>query len=182
MKRFIALLCTFVLIFSLAVPAFSDEFDDDDFEQDYSSDNSAAEIYRAIGGLENEIETLFEEMASLSDSLNSMEDSETDPAEMDEMNESAPELGPLLDVQVYNAPLGAMNPVSSSTGLKDVLLDFIGEYDAIIVEYRYATNAQGSYSYVREIQPDYVWLCSCGLLVVMIYCVFKAGGALLCKI
>lgn len=76
----------------------------------------------------------------------------------------------------------AMDPItpSNSNGLKAILLDILGNYSAIQVEMRY-TNTNGTYSYVREIQPDYVWMASAFLFIVMVWCVFKLGGAILCK-
>lgn len=82
--------------------------------------------------------------------------------------------------ELTNVSLMSLNPVtpSDTSGLKAVLLDLLGDYDAVVVEYEYENN-NGYTSYVREIQPDYVWLCSCGLLAIVVYCVFRLGGALL---
>lgn len=76
----------------------------------------------------------------------------------------------------------ALDPVtpSNSNGLKAILLDIIGDYSAITVEYRY-TNSNGTYNYLREVQPDYVWMGSALLFIVLIWCTFKLGGAILCK-
>lgn len=81
------------------------------------------------------------------------------------------------DVSVY-----AMDPVtpSNSNGLKKILLDVLGDYSAIQIEFRYL-NTNGTYSYIREVQPDYVWLCSAALFAILIWCTFKLGGAILCK-
>ena len=87
------------------------------------------------------------------------------------------DLGEYVGTSVY-----ALNPVTSSntSGLKSVLLDFVGDWDSIVVEHAYESS-NGYTNYVREIQLDYPWLCACGLLVVVIYCLFKLGGALLCR-
>ncbi len=76
----------------------------------------------------------------------------------------------------------AFDPVtpSNSNGLKAILLDIIGDYSAITVEYRY-TNSNGTYNYLREVQPDYVWMGSALLFIVLVWCTFKLGGAILCK-
>lgn len=90
---------------------------------------------------------------------------------------SDPELdGAITDVQVMS-----LNPVtpSDTSGLKAVLLELIGDYDAVVVEYQYQNNNMTGYNYLREVQPDYVWLCSCGLFAIVIYCLFRLGGALL---
>lgn len=83
--------------------------------------------------------------------------------------------GELVGVEVKS-----LNPVtpSDTSGLKAVLLDLIGDYDAVVVEYEYESY-NGSTNYLREVQPDYVWLCSAGLFVVVIYCLFRLGGALI---
>lgn len=67
---------------------------------------------------------------------------------------------------------------SDATGFKAVLLGLLGNYDPPVVQFEYTTNNNYK-QYVNEIQPDYVWLCSCGLLALMIFCIFKLGGALL---
>lgn len=67
---------------------------------------------------------------------------------------------------------------SDTSGLKAVLLGLLGNYDPVIVEYQYQSS-QGYNSYLREVQPDYVWLCSFALLDLMIFCIFRLGGALL---
>lgn len=65
-----------------------------------------------------------------------------------------------------------------TSGLKAALLGILGNYDPVIVEYQYS-GGNGYTNYLREVQPDYVWLCSFALLVVVIYCLFRLGGALI---
>lgn len=87
-------------------------------------------------------------------------------------------LGEYVGTSVY-----ALNPIepSDASGLKAVLLEVIGPYDAIVVEHSYE-NTNGYTSYVREIQYDYPWLCSCGLFVVVLFCILRGGFAVLCKL
>lgn len=87
------------------------------------------------------------------------------------------DLGEYVGTSVY-----ALNPVTSSdaTGLKAVLLEFVGDWDSIVIEHAYESS-NGYTNYLREVQLDYPWLCSCGLLVVMIYCLFRLGGSILCR-
>lgn len=66
--------------------------------------------------------------------------------------------------------------------LKSLLVKLIGPYNPVVVEYRYQNYNQSSYSYVREIQPDYVWFASAGLFALMVFCTFRLGGVLLRKI
>lgn len=67
---------------------------------------------------------------------------------------------------------------SDTTGLKAALLGVLGNYDPVIIEYQYSSS--NSYTnYLREVQPDYVWICSFALLALVIFCLFRLGGALL---
>lgn len=78
--------------------------------------------------------------------------------------------------------LMAMPPVTASdaSGFKAVLLELLGDYDPVIIEYSYE-NTNGYTSYIREIEPDYVWMCTAAIFLVALYSVFRLGGALLCK-
>ena len=78
------------------------------------------------------------------------------------------------------AMLTGLSPVtpSDTSGLKAVLLSFIGDYDPPIVQFEYTTSNNYK-QYVNEIQPDYVWICSFALIALFIYCLFKLGGALI---
>lgn len=82
----------------------------------------------------------------------------------------------LTDVSMLTG-LAPVTP-SDATGLKAVLLGFIGNYDPPIVQFEYTTNNNYK-QYVNEIQPDYVWICSFALIALFIYCLFKLGGALI---
>lgn len=84
---------------------------------------------------------------------------------------------PVLTDTVIAYGLVPVTP-SDTTGVKAVLLSFIGNYDPPVIQYEYTTS--NSYKqYVNEIQPDYVWICSFALIALFIYCLFKLGGGLL---
>lgn len=68
---------------------------------------------------------------------------------------------------------------SSTTGLKAALLTVLGNYDPVIVVYQYNTSGSGYSSYATDIQPDYAWIASAALLCLVIWCLFKLGGALI---
>lgn len=68
---------------------------------------------------------------------------------------------------------------SSSTGLKASLLTVLGNYDPVVVVYQYNSSSSGYSSYATDIQPDYAWIASAVLLCLVIWCLFKLGGALL---
>lgn len=83
-------------------------------------------------------------------------------------------------VTITDISLASVSPITPSTtsGLKSALLGILGNYDPVVVEYQYASG-NGYTNYLREIQPDYVWLCSAALLALVIYCLFKLGGGLI---
>lgn len=92
--------------------------------------------------------------------------------------------GDLTDIPVGasidNITVTSVSPVepSDTSGLKSALLGVLGNYDPVIVEYQYS-DRNGYTNYLRDVQPDYVWLCSCALLALVIYCLFRLGGALI---
>lgn len=77
------------------------------------------------------------------------------------------------------ASLAPVTPAGAS-GLKGVLLSVLGNYDPIVAQYQY--NNGSNYSYIREIQPDYVWLCSAAVFAILLYCTWRFLGGLVCKI
>lgn len=91
--------------------------------------------------------------------------------------EGTDDLGEYVGTSVYS-----LNPVqpSDTNGLKAVMLSLIGDWDSIIVEHSYE-NTNGYISYVREIQLDYPWLCSCAIFLVVLFCILRGGFAVLCK-
>ena len=95
----------------------------------------------------------------------------------DVLNDGATPFNPVLTDVVTTTGLAPVTP-SDTTGVKAVLLSFIGNYDPPITQYEYTTN-NGYKQYVNEIQPDYVWICSFALIALFIYCLFKLGGGLL---
>lgn len=68
---------------------------------------------------------------------------------------------------------------SSTSGLKAALLTVLGNYDPVVVVYQYNVSSSGYSSYATDIQPDYAWIASAALLCLVIWCLFKLGGALL---
>lgn len=92
-------------------------------------------------------------------------------------NDGASSANPVLTDVVVTSGLAPVTP-SDTSGVKAVLLSFIGNYDPPVIQFEYTTS--NSYKqYVNEIQPDYVWICSFALISLFIYCLFKLGGGLL---
>lgn len=73
-------------------------------------------------------------------------------------------------------------PDPSSGSLLAVLFGLLGK-PVIAYTYKVRTSYQSDYTgYVTEVLDyDANWLASLALLIVFLFCIFKAGGALLCK-
>lgn len=68
---------------------------------------------------------------------------------------------------------------SNTSGLKSVLLSILGNYDPIVAQYQYSTGS--NYGYIREIQPDYVWIVSAAVFAILLYCTWRLLGGLICS-
>ena len=86
------------------------------------------------------------------------------------------------ELEEISVSVMALDPITASdaSGLKSVILDLLGDYSAIQVEWAYENN-NGYTSYTREIQPDYPWLCSAAIFAIVLYCLIRMGVAMLCK-
>ena len=182
MKRFLALIAAFLVLCSsvFAVePGVS------------ASDETAAKVVENVDEVMQEVSELssvadvsvetdsyvpsIEENTEGGDTIYIVES----PASSDGGN-----YGDLTDIPVGasidNITVTSVSPIkpSDTSGLKSALLGVLGNYDPVIVEYQYS-DRNGYTNYLREVQPDYVWLCSCALLALVIYCLFRLGGALI---
>lgn len=85
------------------------------------------------------------------------------------------------DMQYVGTQLLSLSPVSPSdtSGFKAVLLGLLGNYDTIVTVHQYQSSSSGYNSYVTDVQPDFVWLTGAALLLLLIYCLFRLGGALI---
>lgn len=86
------------------------------------------------------------------------------------------------ELEEVSVSVMSLDPVtaSDSSGLKAIVLELLGDYSAVQVEWAYE-NTNGYTSYVREIQPDYPWLCSAAIFAIVLYCLIRMGVAMLCK-
>lgn len=105
---------------------------------------------------------------------------------LDEVLAALPESAGSPDVVSENVVLTGISRVSippvtpsSTTGLKAALLTVLGNYDPVVVVYQYNTSSSGYSNYTTDIQPDYAWIASAALLCLVIWCLFKLGGALI---
>lgn len=193
--KIICVLLSIVFLFSFSVTAFAevalDELGEvvpveDSTQSKESGEASSGNEYldMVLNNMQNDIDDLNEKVEVLEDDVsainesNSVSDSTVEDVTSEEPEEINPGLG--IDESTPTAVnVYALNPITpeGTTGLKSVLLSLIGDYDAIVVEYEY-TGSNNYTNYLREVQPDYVWLCSAAIFLVVIYSVFRLGGAL----
>lgn len=69
------------------------------------------------------------------------------------------------------------NVTSSNTnGLKSVMLSLIGDYETVVTDYTYSTGSSYTQHSI-EIEQDNVWICSFFMFALVVYCLFRLGGA-----
>ena len=131
-------------------------------------------------------DTISETPASVSPSVDPLADVSAPTFTFDEVLAAFPESSGSPDVVSDDVVLTGVSRVSvppvtpsSTTGLKASLLTVLGNYDPVVVVYEYNVSSSSSSRYVTDTQPDYVWIASAALLCLVIWCLFKLGGALL---
>lgn len=68
---------------------------------------------------------------------------------------------------------------SSANGFKKIVLNMIGDYETIITDYTYSNGSYTSHSI--DITPDWSWILSCGVFALVLFCVFRLVGGILCS-
>lgn len=82
----------------------------------------------------------------------------------------------LRSVNVSNERISA----SDANGFKAVVLGLLGDYDTIITDYTYQ-NQQGYTQHSIDVTPDWSWIGSGVIFLVVVYCSFRIIGGLLCS-
>lgn len=194
-KSFIVyVLCCFLLCNSVLAD-YQAIADGDGLDSGNDSGNSAVSdsavpslMEGDYGALSEKVDKVADILSSLAQSSASADSSGEDGSDVpsggdtvyvvgDLSNDGASSANPVLTNVVVTTGLSPVTP-SDTTGVKAVLLSFIGNYDPPIVQFEYTTSNNYK-QYVNEIQPDYVWICSFALIALFIYCLFKLGGGLL---
>lgn len=176
MKRFFALL---LACWVLCLSVCADEVIDDPVpaSDPASVEDSASEVTN---------DPIIETPAPVFSPVDPVADVPAPTFTLDEVLAALPESTGSSDVVSENVVLTGISRVSvppvtpsSTTGLKAALLTVLGNYDPVVVVYQYNTSSSGYSSYATDIQPDYAWIASAVLLCLVIWCLFKLGGALL---
>lgn len=64
---------------------------------------------------------------------------------------------------------------SDTTGLHSIVLNLIGSYNPIVTDHTYTQGSGYTYHEV-SVTPDYSWIMSCALFIVVIFSVFRLIG------
>lgn len=86
---------------------------------------------------------------------------------------SGPVAAPEEPIECVGVEAYALPPVESSTGLKGVLLDILGPYDTVVTQFKYQQGNNSYYTYVNDISPDYPWIASALLFIVLLVSLFR---------
>lgn len=167
--HFQRLICCFALCFLVCLPVCAtDAGDGSDLQEEVDSPPSPSPVVVQAPASDDLAEALASVLAGL--------------REQGELDSIRAVSVPLEEVETGIAPaydLDNGQTAEPSGTLKAILVKLIGPYNPVVVEYRYQNPNSSSYSYVREIQPDYVWFCSAGLFALLVFCTFRLGGGLL---
>ena len=68
---------------------------------------------------------------------------------------------------------------SDSTGFKSVVLSLLGDYETTITDYTYQSS-NGYTSHSIQIERDWSWICSACILGLVLFCVFRIIGGIIC--
>lgn len=82
----------------------------------------------------------------------------------------------LRSVNVSNETISA----SDANGFKAVVLDLLGDYTTVITDYTYQ-NTQGYTQHSIDVTPDWTWISSAGIFIIVVFCSFRIIGGLLCN-
>lgn len=69
---------------------------------------------------------------------------------------------------------------SDTSGLHAIILSLIGDYNPVVKDYTYQSSS-GYTSHSIEITPDWSWICTAALFIVVVYCTFKFIGGIFTK-
>lgn len=83
-----------------------------------------------------------------------------------------------IDIQPLYTPDQGSTTIPAGS-LRYVLNQIIGPYSPVVVQYQYTNGS--NVAYLREIMPDYQWMISAAIFALVLYCVFRLWGAILCK-
>lgn len=204
MKRFFALLlaCWVLCLSVCAVDVYddseiaalaSDSVSDSVSDSAPASDSVFVEVPVSVEASDSALvpdevidDAPIETPASVSPPVDPVVDVPAPSFSLDEVLSALPESFGSPDVVSEDVVLTGISRVSvppvtpsSTTGLKAALLTVLGNYDPVVVVYQYNTSSSGYSSYATDIQPDCAWIASAVLLCLVIWCLFKLGGALL---
>lgn len=69
---------------------------------------------------------------------------------------------------------------NDTSGLHSIVLSLLGDYNPIatITEYRYPSGTGYQNRYQVDVTPDWSWICTCVLFIVVVYCFFRIIGGI----
>lgn len=70
---------------------------------------------------------------------------------------------------------------STSNGFHKVVIQLLGNYEPITVDYTYRQGSSSYESHSINTAPDWSWICSCAIFGLVIFCVFRLIGGLLSR-
>lgn len=66
---------------------------------------------------------------------------------------------------------------SDTSGLQRIILTLLGDYEPIVTDHTYSQGSGYTYHEIA-IQPDYSWIATAAIFLVVIYCFFRLIGSI----
>lgn len=66
---------------------------------------------------------------------------------------------------------------NDTSGLHSIVLGLLGDYNPVVKDYTYQSS-NGYYQHSIDIQPDWSWIATAALFIIVIYSVFRFLGSL----
>ena len=154
MKKFLCFFLSFIIIlcFILSISPFVNA-------EDISEDTSAEDPVQAVPDPED---IVSENNTDFTPVINvNIDNNAADPQ--------------LVDFKVDTVKISA----NQANGFKSVLLDLFGDYEMLTKDYTYQSY-NGSISHSVTTEPDYAWMISAAIFTVVLYCLFRLLGGVLC--
>lgn len=99
---------------------------------------------------------------------------EHDPSPLHNNNSSSQLI--LID---FNTSIQTIS-ADESSGFKAIILDLIGPYEMLTKEYTYTNPSNNYQSKQVTTEPDYSWMISAAIFIIVVYCFLRMLGGVIC--
>lgn len=114
------------------------------------------------------VDPVIIEKTDLTDLIDAIKESST-PIIIEKENQEEP-----VKIEAKAAPVTP----STTNGFHNVIINLLGNYEPITVDYEYRTGSSTYTSHSITTAPDWSWIASAAIFGIVIFCVFRFLGGL----